>query len=66
MLGVGSAEMPIETKKLVWSKLTEQWNIKDKLNAIAKDVSLEELNSLYIDNILQGRLMGRIVVNLES
>ena len=66
LLGVGSAEMPMETKKLIWAKLETHWNIKDKLNAIAKEVSLEELNSFYIDNILLGRVMGRIVVNLES
>ena len=66
LIGVGSAEMPMHTKKIIWNKLSDEWNIKDKLSAIAKEVSLEELNTIYIDSILQGNTMGRIVVNLES
>ncbi len=65
LIGVGSAEMPIETKKIIWEKLTNEWNIKDKLNAIGKEVSLEDLHTTYIDSILGGNSMGRIVVNLN-
>lgn len=64
LLGVGSAETPMSTRLAVWDKLAERWNIKDKLNAIAKEVSLEELNSNYIDAILQGKVMGRILVKM--
>ncbi len=64
LLGVGTAETPRETKILLWEKLVNEWNIKDKLNAIAKEVSLEELNNIYIDAILESRLMGRIVVKI--
>lgn len=66
LVGVGSAEMPIATKQLIWNKLSQQWNIKDKLQSIAKEVTLEELNTIYIDSILQGTTIGRIVVNLDS
>jgi acrylyl-CoA reductase (NADPH) len=31
---------------------------------IAKEVTLEELNSTYIDAILDGKVMGRIVVKI--
>jgi putative YhdH/YhfP family quinone oxidoreductase len=64
LIGVGSAEMPMETKLLIWSKLSGQWNCKEKLPVIAKEVGLHELNATYIDNILKGNLMGRIVVDL--
>lgn len=64
LVGVGSAETPLETRISIWEKLSNGWNIKDKLNAIAKEVSLEELNSTYIDAILMGKTMGRIVVKL--
>lgn len=65
LLGVGSAEMPMETKRIIWQKLSGPWNCKDKLNAIVKEVSLEELNESYIDSILKGTIMGRILVDLK-
>jgi acrylyl-CoA reductase (NADPH) len=64
LLGVGSAETPMNMRLLIWEKFKDVWNIKDKLNAIAKEVSLEELNLTYIDSILQGKIMGRIVVKV--
>ena len=66
LLGVGSAETPMATRLTIWEKLSTDWNIKDKLSAIAKEVTLDELNTTYFDNILQGKLMGRIVVNLNN
>lgn len=65
LLGVGSAEMPLALKQLIWDKLSGEWNIKNKLGAIAKEVSLEELNETYIDAILKGNIMGRIVVTMS-
>ncbi len=66
LLGVGSAETPMNIRVTIWEKLANQWNIKDKLPAIAREVTLDELNTTYIDNILQGNIMGRIVVNLNN
>jgi putative YhdH/YhfP family quinone oxidoreductase len=66
LLGVGSAETPMTTRMAVWDKLSTEWNIKDKLNAIAKEATLDELNTTYIDAILQGKTMGRIVINLSE
>jgi acrylyl-CoA reductase (NADPH) len=64
LLGVGSAETPTVLRMIIWNKIVSEWNIKDKLTAIAKEVSLEELNSTYIDAILESRVMGRIVVKI--
>jgi putative YhdH/YhfP family quinone oxidoreductase len=66
LLGVGSAGTPMDVRVTIWEKLSTEWNIKDKLSAIAKEVTLEELNTTYFDNILQGKIMGRIVVNLNN
>jgi putative YhdH/YhfP family quinone oxidoreductase len=66
LLGVGSAETPMSTRLLVWDKLKDVWNIKDKLNAVVKEVTLDELNLTYIDSILQGKIMGRIVVKIAE
>ena len=64
LLGVGSAGMSMPVRKSIWDKLSTDWNIQDKLHAIVKEVSLEELNTTYINAILQGKIMGRVVVNL--
>jgi putative YhdH/YhfP family quinone oxidoreductase len=66
LLGIGSAETPRATKLLIWSKLGDIWNIKDKLTAIVKEVTLDELNLTYIDSILQGKIMGRILVKIAD
>lgn len=66
LLGVGSAETPMTTRLLIWDKFKDIWNIKDKLNAIAKEVTLDEVNLTYIDSILQGKIMGRIVVKIAD
>jgi acrylyl-CoA reductase (NADPH) len=64
LLGIGSAETPAETKSFLWQKLISDWSIKDKLNAIVKEATLEEVNNTYIDTILLGKVMGRIVVKI--
>jgi acrylyl-CoA reductase (NADPH) len=64
LLGVGSAETPSVTRALVWNKILNEWNIKDKLTAITKEVSLEDVNNMYVDAILQGKVMGRIVIKI--
>ena len=66
LLGVGSAETPMARRMAIWDKLSTGWNIKDKLQAVVKEVSLEDLNATYIDAILNGKVMGRIVVKLAE
>mgnify|MGYP001195778815 CR=1 FL=1 len=66
LLGIGSAETPMLVRLMIWEKMAGEWNIKDKLSAIGKEVSLEELNETCIDAILNGKIMGRIVVNLSQ
>ena len=66
LLGVGSAEMPLAVKQLIWDKLSSDWNIQSKLSAIFKEVTLEELNEKWIDAILRGEVMGRILVNMTA
>ena len=64
LIGVGSAETPMPLRLMVWNRLCNEWNIKDKLAAIEKEATLEELNDKYIDLILAGKMMGRVVVKL--
>jgi acrylyl-CoA reductase (NADPH) len=64
LIGIGSAETPMVTRQAIWDRLATEWNIKDKLAAIGKEVTLDELSNTYINNILEGKIMGRIVVNM--
>ena len=64
LVGVGSAETPMEKRIAIWEMLTSDWNIKDKLSVIAKEVTLDELNANCFDAILQGKMMGRVIAKL--
>ena len=64
LLGIGSADTPMEKRIAIWKKLSDEWNIKDKLPVIAKEVTLDDLNTNYIDSILQGKMIGRILVKI--
>lgn len=66
LLGIGSAETPMVRRLAIWGKLADTWNIREKLNAIAKEVTLEELNNTYFDSILGGKVMGRILVKIAE
>jgi hypothetical protein len=50
----------------LWNKLMKEWNICDKLPAIAHEIGLEDLKNTYIDAILSGKTKGRIVVKLKE
>jgi acrylyl-CoA reductase (NADPH) len=64
LLGIGSAETAAEIREMLWQKLMNEWSIKDKLNAIVKEASLEEVNNTYIGSILDGKVMGRIIIKI--
>ena len=64
LVGIGSADTPMQRRVSIWEKLTEEWNIKDKLPVICKEATLDEVNNTYIDSILQGRMIGRVIVKL--
>lgn len=63
LLGIGSAETPMETRKILWDKLASDYGVREKIQAIAKVVSLDEVGNC-INSMLDGKLMGRTVVRL--
>ncbi|HUR12556.1 MAG TPA: YhdH/YhfP family quinone oxidoreductase [Flavitalea sp.] len=64
LLGVGSAGMSMPQRLKIWDRLAGEWNVQSKLGEIGKEVTLEEVNDHYIDEILQGKIKGRILVSL--
>ncbi|MFA5060012.1 MAG: YhdH/YhfP family quinone oxidoreductase [Candidatus Omnitrophota bacterium] len=64
LLGIASAETPLEIKKEIWERLSRQWKI-DSFQESAQECSLGELNP-KIDMILKGQIRGRVFVDLEN
>jgi acrylyl-CoA reductase (NADPH) len=62
MLGIDSAEAPIEWRKSLWKKLAKEWKPVD-LQGISKEVKLNGLKK-EINKILEGSQIGRVIVKL--
>ena len=62
LIGIDSAEASIHEKKSIWDKLSMQWRIQE-LNAFSKTVTLDNIIP-EISKILQGKQMGRVLVEL--
>lgn len=60
LLGIDSANYPIERRRALWQRLGADWRI-EILDNLAREVPLDQLDR-EIDRILQGKLTGRVVV----
>jgi acrylyl-CoA reductase (NADPH) len=63
VLGIDSAERGIEIKKELWGKLASDWK-PDCLNEMVKEISLYDIQS-EIDSILEGKQIGKTLINCE-
>ncbi|WP_207636186.1 YhdH/YhfP family quinone oxidoreductase [Proteocatella sphenisci] len=63
LLGVDSVQCPMDERVKVWDKLSELWK-PDSLNENIQEIGIMELND-KIDKILDGKLKGRTIVNLD-
>lgn len=61
LLGVDSVELPMVVKASMWDRLSLQWKLD--LSAQVREIGLEQLPEA-IEQILAGRLVGRVLVNL--
>jgi putative YhdH/YhfP family quinone oxidoreductase len=63
LLGVDSVEVPMRARQMAWQRLAGDWRI-DLGGDLVKECSLDELNP-KIDEILQGQIRGRVVIDLN-
>jgi len=63
LLGIYSADSPIEFKKEIWNKFNTEWRIDT--SKIVQEISLEEA-PLYMTKMLEGASLGRNLVNILS
>jgi acrylyl-CoA reductase (NADPH) len=65
LVGIDSAESPMEKRLELWSKLAGQWK-PERLQEIATEtVDLDSLGQA-IQRILQGKIMGRVIVAIDE
>ena len=59
LIGIDSAESPIEFKKLIWSLFAGEWSMD--LEEYSRTVSLSHIDE-EIQKILKGQQVGRVVI----
>ena len=64
LLGIDSAQCPMATRLEIWQELGRQEKPAN-LEHLVTEISLRELD-LYIQRILDGKLKGRVVLNLDA
>ncbi len=63
LLGVDSVEVPMRARNMAWQKLAGDWRL-DLSGDLITECALEELDP-KIDQILQGGVRGRVVVDMS-
>ena len=61
LLGIDSAECPMDVRRRVWEKLANEWKVD--LTPVTREVTLDELSGV-IDEILAGQTQGRVLVKV--
>ncbi len=64
LLGIDSAECAIQFRRELWQKLAYDWKLP-QLETLTRTVSLDQLDG-EIERILQGKQVGRVVVDLNA
>ena len=63
LIGIDSQNYPMTYREKIWNKLANEWK-NDRLTEASAEISLQELNE-KIALMLQGKLKGRTLVNLD-
>jgi NADPH:quinone reductase-like Zn-dependent oxidoreductase len=61
--GIDTAACPMPLKIAMWQKLADEWMPRDLESLVQAEASLEEMPH-WIEEILQGRTKGRVVVRI--
>jgi len=64
LIGIDSQNYPMRYREIVWNRLAKDWK-PDALLEVCKEISLTELSD-SINLMLDGKLKGRTVLNLEG
>lgn len=64
LLGIYSANCPMEKRLVVWQKLANEWKL-DQLGSLCRMIGLDDLDA-EINQMLDGKTKGRCVVTLGA
>jgi acrylyl-CoA reductase (NADPH) len=64
LIGIDSQNYPMAYREVVWNKLAKDWK-PDNLMEVYTEISLAELSD-NIDLMLNGKIKGRIILDLEA
>ncbi len=64
LLGVDSVQLPLPEKQRIWDRLAGEWKLDD-LETLVEPLTLDDLSGA-IDRILEGRMVGRGLVDLRA
>lgn len=64
LLGVDSVQLPLPEKQRIWNRLAGEWKL-DGLETLVEPLTLDDLSGA-IDRILEGRMVGRGLVDLRA
>lgn len=64
LIGIDSQNYPMAYREEVWNKLSNDWK-PDSLMDVYKEISLDEVSD-HIDLMLDGKLKGRTIVDMEA
>jgi putative YhdH/YhfP family quinone oxidoreductase len=64
LLGIDSAHCKMEMRKEIWNKMANEWKV-ESLDMLCKEIAMDELDD-KIDEILKGKMIGRVLVNMDK
>ncbi|TBV82257.1 MAG: acryloyl-CoA reductase [Desulfobulbaceae bacterium] len=64
LAGIDSAETPMSRRRALWQRLAGSWQAPN-LEGMVSEISLDEV-AAKIEDIIQGRHLGRTLVNLDG
>jgi NADPH2:quinone reductase len=65
LLGISSANTPIELRRKVWSLLQGEWRLRSLEKMPMEEISFDQLESTF-KNILDRNTKGRSIVRIKS
>lgn len=65
LLGISSNNCPIDTRKLLWDRLANEWKPPHLNEIIKREVSMHEMETVF-QRMLAGQSLGRTVVKIQT
>ena len=64
LIGIDSQNYPMKYREVVWKKFATDWKLDNLMN-VCTEISFAELSD-HIDLMLNGKIKGRVVLDLET